>query len=121
MLCMAGFMTVSGPTNAQDEPTYRPRTLLDMLFRRGTLVEQPAVRRPIVRRAKVKKSSKARQPAGDVVRVEEPEALPKIDDSRVVLVIGDFMADGLSEGLASAYSQNPNIKIIGRTNGSSGF
>ena len=37
------------------------------------------------------------------------------------MVVGDFMASGLAEGLDSAYAQNSGIKIIDRSDGSSGF
>ena len=42
-------------------------------------------------------------------------------DARVVLVVGDFLGSGLAEGLTTAFSENPGIRIVDRTSGSSGF
>jgi hypothetical protein len=117
VLCVAAFVGPSWPTAAQ-ERSERPRTLLDLLFRRGGDAPPPVVKKKAV---KAKTKSKSRKSLGQIVRVEEPDAVAKLDTARTVMVIGDFMAGGLSEGLTSAYSQNANIKIIDRSNGSSGF
>ena len=45
----------------------------------------------------------------------------KRPDAAVVMVVGDFMGSGLAEGLVTAYVDNPNVNVIDRTNGSSGF
>jgi len=45
----------------------------------------------------------------------------KRPDARNVLVIGDFLGSGLAEGLTTALTQNPNVKVVDRTSGSSGF
>ncbi|MEW9804395.1 DUF459 domain-containing protein [Mesorhizobium sp. ZMM04-5] len=69
---------------------------------------------------KVRKKTAARRPAEG----EEPPqvtVISKHSDARVVLVIGDFLASGLAEGLTTAVIQNPNIRIVDRSNGSSGF
>lgn len=50
-----------------------------------------------------------------------PVIVEKKPDAKNVLIVGDFMAGGLSEGLDSAFSQNPGIRITNRSNGSSGF
>ncbi|MXN65306.1 DUF459 domain-containing protein [Stappia sp. GBMRC 2046] len=47
-----------------------------------------------------------REPAKPKI-VEEP----KDEDARIVLVVGDNMADGLSEGLVAAYAETPSIKV----------
>lgn len=52
----------------------------------------------------------------------EPEpAVEKLDNARVVLVVGDFLAGGLAEGLEEAYADSPGVRVVDRTNGSSGF
>lgn len=45
----------------------------------------------------------------------------KLADARVVLVIGDFLGAGVAEGLNTVFAQNPKIRIVDKTNGSSGF
>jgi uncharacterized protein len=54
---------------------------------------------------------------------QEPEvqAVEKQPNAHVVLVVGDFLAGGLAEGLEEAFVQTPTIRVIERTNGSSGF
>jgi hypothetical protein len=110
---------VQRPRAVRQPPAER-KGLFGRLFG-GEVEEQPLEPTRKVRTKAKSKSRKSGAGAGQVVRVEEPDALPKLDTARTVLVIGDFMAGGLSEGLVSAYSQNPNIRIIERTNGSSGF
>ncbi len=90
-------------------------SLRDLLFpRRSERVEPPVdVEKP---RPKPKKKPKPRPPA-------EPETpiVEKANDARVVLVVGDFLAGGLAEGLDTAFADNPAVKIVARANGSSGF
>lgn len=115
LLCIAGFVAVSWPSTAQEQRPQR-RTLLQMLFGGGD-EPPPATKKKVSKPAKPKR----KKSTGQVVRVEEPDALPKAETARAILVIGDFMASGLSEGLISAYSQNPNFKVVDRSNGSSGM
>lgn len=50
-----------------------------------------------------------------------PTAVDKLDNARVVLVVGDFLAGALAEGLEDAYAQSPGVRVVDRSNGSSGF
>lgn len=50
-----------------------------------------------------------------------PEAVAKADDARKVLVVGDFVAGGLAEGLEDAFEADASVEIVGRSNGSSGL
>jgi hypothetical protein len=101
------------PAFAQEEsPGW---SLRDLLFpRRSERVEPPIEIQKA--RPKPKKKSKPRPPA-------EPETpiVEKTNDARVVLVVGDFLAGGLAEGLDTAFADNPAIRIVARSNGSSGF
>jgi hypothetical protein len=45
----------------------------------------------------------------------------KAPDARVVLVVGDFMASGLAEGLDAVFAENPAITVVDASKGSSGF
>lgn len=48
-------------------------------------------------------------------------AVAKADDARKVLVVGDFVAGGLAEGLEVASEADASVEIVGRPNGSSGL
>lgn len=101
------------PAFAQEES--RGWSLRDLLFpRRSERVEPPFEIQKS--RPKPKKKSKPRPPA-------EPETpiVEKADDAHVVLVVGDFLAGGLAEGLDTAFADNPAVRIVARANGSSGF
>ena len=104
-----------GPAGAQAQEAGERRGggLLRFLFPRrekqdrAAPVEAPAPRRPAQRRA---------APAQPAIPTVE-----KAEDARRVLVIGDFLAGGLADGLAAAYAENANVLVIGRSNGSSGL
>jgi len=89
-------------------------SLRDLLFpRRNQDVFPPAPREAPKAR---KKPAAPRQPA-------EPPApvVDKTPDARVVLVVGDFMASGLAEGLDAVFAQNPGVTVVDASKGSSGF
>lgn len=67
-----------------------------------------------------------RKPKARVVRKvvpTEPQivAVDKLPDARTVLVIGDFLASGLAEGLTQTFAQNASVRVLDRSKGSSGF
>jgi hypothetical protein len=43
----------------------------------------------------------------------------KVENAQTVLVMGDFIASGLADGLKVAYAKNPNVVIVKKTRGSS--
>ncbi|ESW93346.1 MULTISPECIES: DUF459 domain-containing protein [unclassified Mesorhizobium] len=105
--------TFHTPALAQEQPQNRGWSLRDLLFpRRSERIEPPLD----VRKAKPKVKKKPRAPVGPSAPIVE-----KTPDARVVLVIGDFMANGLAEGLETAFADNANVRIVERANGSSGF
>jgi hypothetical protein len=89
-------------------------SLRDLLFPRKSQRVKPLERFPAP--PKPKKRRVERQPA-----VIETPVVEKAADARVVLVVGDFMASGLADGLEQAFEENPNVAIVNRSNGSSGF
>lgn len=111
------------PALAQD---LQLRPWLRNLFspRRAERVEPPAEapqrQRPRAGGGEPRKKSAARskptQPAPPPVPVVE-----KAEDARVVLVVGDFMASGLADGLTTVFAENPAVRVVDRSNGSSGF
>lgn len=72
--------------------------------------EAPRRANPTVRRT---------QP-GPVAAPAEP-AVEKAENAKRVLVVGDFLAGGMADGLEVAFEQNPNVLVVNRSNGSSGL
>lgn len=96
----------------------RQRSLFDLLFRpsKPRAVEAPRQKQPrptIKRKTPTRAKTEASAPAPDVVA--------KAADARVVLVVGDFLAAGLAEGLETAYAEIPNVRVVVRSSGSSGI
>lgn len=105
------------PAMAQEES--RGWSLRDLLFpRRSERIEPPP--RQIQR---ARPPTKARKPRTAPRRPAEPTTpiVEKAPDARTVLVVGDFMASGLAEGLDAAFAQNAGVRIVVRGNGSSGL
>ena len=103
------------PAAVAQERTGFGWSLRDLLFpRRRERVQPPA---PVVRPQPKRKSAPApRRPAEPAAPVVE-----KAPDARVILVVGDFMASGLADGLEEAFADNPKVVVVDRTSGSSGF
>ncbi|MER8748863.1 DUF459 domain-containing protein [Mesorhizobium sp. M1050] len=104
------------PAMAQEQQD-RGWSLRDLLFpRRSERFEPPQDIQKARPRPIVKKPRAPRPPA-------EPETpvVEKAPDARAVLVVGDFMAAGLAEGLDTAFAENAGVRIVVRSNGSSGF
>ncbi|MEP6567019.1 MAG: DUF459 domain-containing protein [Mesorhizobium sp.] len=113
VLAVATASTFHTPAMAQQQQN-RGWSLRDLLFpRRSERVEPPLdIQKP---RPKARKKA-PRPPAEPAIPVVDKTA-----DARVVLVVGDFMAAGLAEGLDTAFAENPGVRIVVRSNGSSGF
>ncbi len=58
---------------------------------------------------------------GQAAEQPAPAAIEKSETAKVVLVVGDFMASGLADALAEAFADDPDVRIVDRTKGSSGF
>ncbi|WP_027056749.1 DUF459 domain-containing protein [Mesorhizobium erdmanii] len=117
LLAIAAAGAFHAPAMAQEQPQQnRGWSLRDLLFpRRSERIEPPLDVQKATPKAK-KKPRAPRPPA-------EPETpiVEKAPDARTVLVVGDFMAAGLAEGLDTAFADNPGVRIVARSNGSSGF
>lgn len=48
-------------------------------------------------------------------------AVEKVDDAKRVLVVGDFFAGGLADGLKDSFVDQANLVVVDKTNGLSGF
>lgn len=83
------------------------------------IYEQPRAPQRVIRKA-------PRRPKSTVDAVSRPAepAVPvieKLPDAKVVLVIGDFMGAGIAEGLSAVFAENAKVRVVDKTNGSSGF
>lgn len=109
-----GFGPNFGPSAAQaQESADRRIGILRFLFPRvekQDRVAPPAAAKP---RRQVQRRTAPAQPA--------VPAVEKAENAKRVLVIGDFLAGGLADGLASAYAENADVVVVGRANGSSGL
>lgn len=112
-------------------PQQKRRTLFDMLFGNSRqpaqqqYIEPPQQQQPPRRTtAPVKKKPVIAKPKSVIAtpaQPPQPEAVAKNPDAEKVLVLGDFSAGWLAEGLSETFAQVPDLQIINRTNGSSGF
>ncbi len=124
------------PARAQDLIEERPRGgLLRFLFNRRMAEPREEIREappPQTRERRQSRRSErggerrrdAGSPRRETARSREPDAPPavvKLETAKKVLVVGDFVAGGLAEGLEAAFSQSAEIVVVARTNGSSGL
>jgi hypothetical protein len=77
-------------------------------------VQQPA------RRAAPSTTRRA-QPGAGAVAVPEKPVVEKAENAKRILVVGDFLAGGLADGLTVAFGENANALVVDRSNGSSGL
>lgn len=113
----AMFLLVAvAPGFAQEQ---RPRSLFEFLFqplKRKQQVEEPVKQpRPTVKRRSTVRSNAASDGTPAV------EAVAKTEDARVVLVVGDFLASGLAEGLTTVFETNATIRVVEKSKGASGI
>jgi hypothetical protein len=111
----ASVVVTAIPAGAQ-ERTER-KTILQLLF--GTPKRKEVLREPEVRKPRTV-NRKKKQPTA-VVAKPAPVVIEKLPDAKVVLVVGDFIAGSLGEGLATAFETTPGIVVERHTNGSSGI
>ncbi|MFC4625503.1 DUF459 domain-containing protein [Daeguia caeni] len=102
-----------------------PRTLFELLFGPRQNTVQPKAPNPAPRRrttpAKPKRTVQPARPPQPVIREPAVVTVEKKPDAKKILVIGDFIANGLAEGLTIAFATNADLMVASKTNGSSGF
>jgi len=112
----AMFLVVAtAPSYAQD----RPRSLFDFLFKplKRRQAEEPVKEpRPTVKR-RIAAPAKPVGPDG----LPLPDPVAKAEDAKVVLVVGDFLASGIAEGLTTVYDANAAVRVVEKSNGASGM
>jgi hypothetical protein len=125
-ILVADFAIAPTIASGQEREETRGTGILRGLFMRREpveRVEQQAQRRVIRRQRQAKRPQARRKKARTVVVAPKPErqVAQKLDTARTVLVVGDFLGGGLAEGLEVAFEEQPEIRVVDRTNGSSGF
>lgn len=74
-------------------------------------------RKPQQRATRTKRRSQS-----PVVAAPAPaQEVAKRPDAKTVLVIGDFLASGLAEGLTTVFREDGGVRVVDRANGSSGI
>lgn len=103
---------------AQAQEMRERRSIIDMIFggrRKRVTKSNTSVTR--VKRPRRKKPASISDPAVTGAEVE----VAKQPDAKKVLVVGDFMASALADGLIVAFASDPGIVIEKKTDGSSGL
>lgn len=111
----ASVVGVSVPAMAQER--VERRSILEFLFGKRKprdVAPQPTIKKP-------RTVTRKKQPSTTVAKKPEPAPVEKSADAKVVLVVGDFIAGSLGEGLMEAFGTTPGIIVERRTNGSSGL
>lgn len=104
---------------AQEQQPRPFRNFLQRLFF-GNYPQQPPAQ---TRTARPRKTAGKVRQKRSIKASPEPQVavVEKVENARVVLVVGDFLGSGLAEGLAVAYAEIPGVRVSDRTRGSSGF
>ncbi len=115
--------------------TAAARTILDMLFGPRQVYRDPTDRliddgrrryRAPTKNRSIKRASRPRPNAPNravsgPASVAQPAIPEKLPDAKTVLVVGDFMAGNLAEGLDAAFVDSPGVRVVDKADGSSGF
>lgn len=121
-LALAAAMLAAASAPAQAQQRIERKSFLEFLFGGPDQQARPAPSRTPLRD---RRSSRPRQQRPtDRATAPSPPPEPKAEkheNARRVLVIGDFLANGLADGLKESFETSPGVVIIGETNGSSGL
>ncbi len=124
LVAFAMMLTAMSSASAQE----RPRTLFDLLFGSKQAQPQRQYEQPKPKRTRPAKPKRTAKPANAATRSASiPDIKPEVNfveknpDAKKVLVVGDFIGNGLAEGLDLAFAPSAGIRIVSRINGSSGF
>jgi uncharacterized protein len=110
-----------GVAMAQQAQQQRRPNIFEMLFggglRRQIFNNRRRQQQPTnTRRVIVSEPTRAREPATPPKPVVE-----KAEDAAKILIVGDFLADGLAWGLEQAYAENPDVVFVDKSSGLSGL
>ena len=103
------------PAYAQSAKPKKRRNLFSILFGKKKSKKKATAKTS----NRSKRSKKTR--SASAAKTAAVAALPKNDDAKVILVVGDFFAAGLADGLETALAQVPTLKVVDKSKGLSGF
>jgi uncharacterized protein len=128
---------VAVPSIAQAQDRFERRSIIDMIFGPRRAQEHYPPPPQAVPQRQQQQQPRARQGASggggqgqqrqsaprqqNAAVPPPPTAVDKAENAQKLLVIGDFMASGLAEGLEAAFADSANVVVLQRTNGSSGL
>lgn len=118
---VAGIFAPVEPVHAQERRSFFER-LFAPIRKAAPPPQQAEPRKQSTRPAKRKQVRRAPAAAPAPARAPQQPAGPeKLENARIILVVGDFTASGLAEGLTAAFSDAPGVRVVQRANGSSGM
>ena len=112
---------------AQEQQRYQRRSILDFFLGRRYLDDTPQapdVQQPRRQQRKHPPAPKAvvnTRTTPPARTVEEEPVVQKLGDARKILIVGDFLASGLGDGLTAAFESSPGVVVEARGNVSSGL
>ncbi|WP_176707502.1 SGNH/GDSL hydrolase family protein [Rhizobium leguminosarum] len=124
-LCLGALAPVH-VAEAQEQ-RYQRRSILDFFLGRRYLDDAPQApdvqqpRRQQRKRPPPPKAVVNTRTAPPLRTVEEEPAVQKLGDARTILIVGDFLASGLGDGLTAAFETSPGVVVEARGNVSSGL
>ena len=113
VLAMSAALPV---VSAEAQFRFNRKSVVEFFFGPREVRREKTNRQPSQPIKKRKSSSKIASPS--VAKAAIPE---KNENARKVLVIGDFMANSLADGLQTAFREAPGMVIMKKANGSSGL
>ena len=123
-LCL-GSMLPAHYAEAQ-ELRYQRRSILDFFLGRRYIDEnpQPEMRDQPRRQQQPRRrppAQKAVTPMRTAPVAPSQPVVQKLDNAQKILVVGDFLAGGLGDGLTAAFETSPGVVVEARSNVSSGL
>lgn len=112
-------MVVFGADQANAQEVRERRSIIDLLFRGGRPSKQ--IKRPRAAQQKKKRKAKTATARNDSSMVNIETVVQKLPDAKKILVIGDFMASALADGLTMAVENDAGIVVAKGADGSSGL
>ncbi|MBB4063100.1 SGNH/GDSL hydrolase family protein [Gellertiella hungarica] len=119
VLVTAGAVLVTSlPISAAAQEVRQRRTIFDWLFGPKQRQQQPdVIELPTRKKPRVKKRT---SPSVTTLETAAPP-VAKSPDARHILVVGDFLASGLAQGLTAAFAEDPTTVVDSRTSTASGL